>query len=85
MGLNTRTSSKYKLLEPTEVVSDFWVSLVKGDNVYIPIVAMNRLKEIWGEDAMEFRSVNITGSSSQSRTALTCIPVRSDGTIFLKQ
>ncbi|KAF8604786.1 cytochrome P450 [Ceratobasidium sp. AG-I] len=31
------------------------ITLQKGDTVYIPIVAMNRLKEIWGEDAMEFR------------------------------
>ncbi|CEL61397.1 Cytokinin hydroxylase OS=Arabidopsis thaliana GN=CYP735A2 PE=1 SV=1 [Rhizoctonia solani AG-1 IB] len=27
----------------------------KGDAVFIPILAMNRLKEIWGEDSNEFK------------------------------
>ncbi|KAH9894819.1 cytochrome P450 [Cubamyces lactineus] len=31
------------------------IRVAKGNKVTIPIVAMNRSKEIWGEDAMEFR------------------------------
>ncbi|KAG8794519.1 hypothetical protein FRC12_023926 [Ceratobasidium sp. 428] len=27
----------------------------RGDNILIPILAMNRSKDVWGEDAMEFR------------------------------
>ena len=30
---------------------------MKGDPVLIPILFLNRSKEIWGEDALEFRSV----------------------------
>lgn len=32
-------------------------TLGKGENVVIPILAMNRDKAIWGEDAMEFKYV----------------------------
>ena len=64
MGLSTRISRTYKLVEPTDVVYEFRFRLQKGDAVYIPIVAMNRLKEIWGEDAMEFRLVRPSGSFS---------------------
>lgn len=28
----------------------------KGQTVFIPILVLNRAKEIWGEDAMEFKS-----------------------------
>ncbi|KAF8593285.1 cytochrome P450 [Ceratobasidium sp. AG-I] len=35
-------------------VEHSYITLQKGDAIYIPIVAMNRLKEIWEEDAMEF-------------------------------
>jgi cytochrome P450 len=27
----------------------------KGDTIFIPILAMNRRKELWGEDADEFK------------------------------
>lgn len=30
----------------------------KGDRVIIPILALNVLKEIWGEDAYEFKFVH---------------------------
>ncbi|CAE6524057.1 unnamed protein product [Rhizoctonia solani] len=30
------------------------ISVRKGDSVAIPILSMNRAKEVWGEDAMEF-------------------------------
>ncbi|KAG8769239.1 hypothetical protein FRC12_005086 [Ceratobasidium sp. 428] len=33
-----------------------FVTLQKGDGILIPILAMNRDKDIWGEDAMQFRS-----------------------------
>lgn len=29
----------------------------KGETVFIPIIAINRDKSIWGEDAKEFKSV----------------------------
>ncbi|KAG8696934.1 hypothetical protein FRC09_008186 [Ceratobasidium sp. 395] len=32
-----------------------FVTLQKGDGILIPILAMNRDKDIWGEDAMQFR------------------------------
>jgi len=32
-----------------------FVTVKKGDGVLIPILAMNRRKDIWGEDSMEFR------------------------------
>ena len=28
---------------------------MKGDEIIIPILIMNRSKSIWGEDAMEFK------------------------------
>ncbi|CAE6474246.1 unnamed protein product [Rhizoctonia solani] len=31
------------------------ITIQKGDAVFIPILAMNRIKEIWGEDAKEFK------------------------------
>ncbi|CAE7228755.1 unnamed protein product [Rhizoctonia solani] len=31
------------------------ITMQKGDAVFIPILAMNRIKEIWGDDAKEFR------------------------------
>lgn len=31
------------------------ITMQKGDAVFIPILAMNRVKEIWGDDAMEFK------------------------------
>ena len=31
------------------------INIQKGDAVFIPILAINRFKEIWGEDSMEFR------------------------------
>jgi len=31
------------------------VPVSKGDSVFIPILAINRSKEIWGEDAREFK------------------------------
>ncbi len=34
------------------------VSIRKGQTLMVPIVAMNRAKWIWGEDAAEFRSVD---------------------------
>ncbi|KAG8743099.1 hypothetical protein FRC10_000399 [Ceratobasidium sp. 414] len=33
------------------------ITVQEGDAVFIPILAMNRAKEIWGEDAMEFKLV----------------------------
>nr|AVZ23853.1 cytochrome P450 [Thanatephorus cucumeris] len=32
-----------------------YITMQKGDAVFIPILAMNRLKEIWGEDSHEFK------------------------------
>ncbi|CAE6464609.1 unnamed protein product [Rhizoctonia solani] len=32
-----------------------YITMQKGDAVFIPILAMNRLKEIWGEDSNEFK------------------------------
>ena len=29
----------------------------KGDTIFIPILVINRSKEIWGEDALEFKYV----------------------------
>ncbi|KAG8681346.1 hypothetical protein FRC08_015699 [Ceratobasidium sp. 394] len=31
------------------------ITVQEGDAVFIPILAMNRAKEIWGEDSMEFK------------------------------
>ncbi|CAE6529926.1 unnamed protein product [Rhizoctonia solani] len=31
------------------------ITMQKGDAVFIPILAMNRVKEIWGDDAAEFK------------------------------
>ncbi|CAE6426980.1 unnamed protein product [Rhizoctonia solani] len=31
------------------------ITMQKGDAVFIPILAMNRIKEIWGDDAKEFK------------------------------
>ncbi|KEP48914.1 cytochrome P450 family protein [Rhizoctonia solani 123E] len=31
------------------------IKMQKGDAVFIPILAMNRIKEIWGDDAKEFK------------------------------
>lgn len=31
--------------------------VIKGDTVFIPILAINRSKELWGEDAFEFKCV----------------------------
>ncbi|KAG9094931.1 hypothetical protein FS749_011509 [Ceratobasidium sp. UAMH 11750] len=31
------------------------ITVQKGDAVFIPILAMNRAKEVWGEDSMEFK------------------------------
>ncbi|KAG8703779.1 hypothetical protein FRC08_002633 [Ceratobasidium sp. 394] len=36
-------------------VSQTEIKMQKGDSVMIPILAMNRTKDVWGEDAMEFR------------------------------
>lgn len=30
-------------------------SVGKGDPIIVPLSALNRSKEIWGEDALEFR------------------------------
>jgi cytochrome P450 len=30
-------------------------SIAKGESVFIPILAINRSKELWGEDANEWR------------------------------
>ncbi|KAG9090311.1 hypothetical protein FRC06_001130, partial [Ceratobasidium sp. 370] len=35
-------------------VSQTEIKVQKGDSVMIPILAMNRAKDVWGEDAMEF-------------------------------
>ncbi|KAG9121150.1 hypothetical protein FRC07_003018 [Ceratobasidium sp. 392] len=36
-------------------VSQTEIKLQKGDAMLIPILAMNRSKDVWGDDAMEFR------------------------------
>lgn len=33
------------------------ISIAKGNKVMLPILAANRSKEIWGEDALEFKYV----------------------------
>ena len=33
------------------------IPLVKGNRVQIPILALHRMKALWGEDAAEFRFV----------------------------
>ena len=35
----------------------FWCRVRKGQTLMIPILALNRDKSIWGQDALEFRSV----------------------------
>lgn len=37
--------------------------IAKGDIVFIPILAINREKAVWGEDSMEFRRVSYLGWS----------------------
>lgn len=32
-----------------------YVRVAKGDSIFIPILALNRAKDIWGEDAFEFK------------------------------
>jgi cytochrome P450 len=32
--------------------------ITKGDTIFIPILAINRAKAIWGQDADEFRWAN---------------------------
>jgi cytochrome P450 len=29
--------------------------IAKGDTIFVPILAMNRRNELWGEDAQEFK------------------------------
>ena len=37
------------------VKADAIYRIKKGDLIFIPIKAINRLKSIWGEDALEFK------------------------------
>lgn len=37
---------------------DFVTRIRKGQTIFIPILAINRATEIWGEDAGEFRLVS---------------------------
>ncbi|KAF8597176.1 cytochrome P450 [Ceratobasidium sp. AG-I] len=36
-------------------VTQTHVNVQKGDNIYIPIAAMNRAPDVWGEDAIKFK------------------------------
>ncbi|KAF8597174.1 cytochrome P450 [Ceratobasidium sp. AG-I] len=36
-------------------VTQTHVNIQKGDNIYIPIIAMNRSRDVWGEDANDFK------------------------------
>lgn len=48
----------------------------KGDVVSIPILATNRKKELWGEDAHEFKYVLCTSALLNLLTVLICRPER---------
>lgn len=37
--------------------AELFSSVGKGDFVFIPILAVNRAKDIWGEDSFEFRCI----------------------------
>lgn len=48
----------------------------KGDMVFIPILAMNRKKELWGEDAHEFKYVVFVFKRGAPVDLLSCRPER---------
>lgn len=59
------------------------IRIRKGDVIYIPILAMNRSKDIWGEDAAEFKYVY--SLDLMESLVLTCFLVQTDGTTFPQQ
>lgn len=44
-------------IRPHAEFSSATTSIAKGNKVMLPILAANRSKEIWGEDALEFKYV----------------------------
>jgi hypothetical protein len=45
------------LVEPVGVHHKPVDRIQQGDSVMIPMLAMNRAKDVWGDDAMDFRYI----------------------------
>lgn len=61
--ITARVAEKDDIIPLSEPVKDKYgnllheIPLVKGNRVQIPILALHRMKALWGEDAAEFRFV----------------------------